>query len=122
METPTPQQWQNWQNHQSNKEKWIDEKERQDETCEDGTCDVAPSEAEFEAMTDCVELNAIIARRGLKWLWSAIGETAKCADCGIELQIKKFIKKKQYAGTDFKEDSPINYPTALFCPKCYGKN
>ena len=33
----------------------------------------------------------------------------------------KDYKKKIYEGTDFAEDSPINYPTALVCENCFTK-
>lgn len=77
---------------------------------------------EFEEQSDLQVLTEIIGRRGVDWLESAVTQQiASCHNCGRKLVISAMSQKKIYEGTDCKEDSPINYPTALFCQKCYGQ-
>jgi len=126
---PTPEQWQKWQEHKSNKEAWIEEQERQDDIQENSD-DMetklrdlnAPSEQEMLLMTDITDLERIVRKRGLQWIKETIGEAEQCHNCGLHYRTVDMVPKKIYEGTDFSEDSPINYPTALFCRKCYGKN
>lgn len=48
-------------------------------------------------------------------------EKIACHNCGEKFERKDLYKKKIYEGTDFIEDSPINYPTALVCENCFTK-
>lgn len=77
---------------------------------------------EFDEMGDNSELNGIVARRGINWVKDFVEkletEWIPCHECGLPFSKKELHKKRIYEGTDFKENSPINYPVALVCNKC----
>lgn len=80
---------------------------------------------EFSEMSDNSELNGIVARRGLSFVKEYIekleNQFIQCHECGNPFSRKELHRKRIYEGTDFKEDSPINYPTALVCENCFTK-
>ena len=75
---------------------------------------------EREEMDDLWTLGGIVARRGFKWVTEAIeNETVECATCKNRIAKGRGHKKRVYEGTDFREDSPINYPAIYVCDECY---
>lgn len=75
---------------------------------------------EFEEQSDISELNRILAARGVEFIKDFIinNELSICPECRHWFPNKELYKKKIYEGTDFKEDSPINYPIAFVCRNC----
>lgn len=54
---PTPQQWGEWANHKSNKDRWIEEQERQDEIQEEATSLEEKVEAMVEQEIEQIQLD-----------------------------------------------------------------
>ena len=79
-------------------------------------CEVCTKE--MDEMLDKSELNRIAARRSYQFIIDHVERLVECHNCGAKLPRPQMSLRPVYEGTDFKEDSPINYPKMFFCPNC----